>query len=190
MVFKKKIIIAVLGTLGILGAAAGVSWSKKIIVYLPSDEKKSPISSDSALTNDHAWTVYRDEQHGLELQHPDEWLSYGNKNEFSIPDLLSWRGFVPDYDTEKSLEEQPLIQVSVWNKNPNSPFRPSELMKHTNKNELWQPVSVNNYQATQITNPNLKETKTYVFDHDGKLYVIDASESIPLEKILPTVKFF
>jgi hypothetical protein len=193
MASKKKISITLLSAAGILSTIAYVSWSKKTIFYLPSQHvsaANNTLSTTLAHPTNPGWSIYKDKEHGLELQYPEQWLSYGDKNEFSNPDLLSWRGFIPDYDSQKSYEEQGLIQVSVWNKNADSPFRPSSLIKHTNANELWKTETVNSYQATRITNPKLPTTKTYVFERDGKLYVIDASESVQLDKILSTVKFF
>jgi hypothetical protein len=135
--------------------------------------------------------TYKDEQYGVEITYPITWYAYGNRDAFANPDLLSWRGFVPDYDSNKSDEEQKLVSISVFNKNPDSSFdMPRQFIEKINSDEKWESVTVNGYLGTKIANAKSNTVTDYVFEHTGRLYILSASQQSLFEKVLPTLRFF
>ncbi len=137
--------------------------------------------------------TYREQQYGIEITHPETWYAYGSKNAAGSAnsDLLSWRGFIPNYDPNKSDEEQELFIVSVFNKNPNSYFdMPKQFITKIRTDEEWEQVTVNGYTGTKITNTTTNTVTDYVFEHDGRLYVLSATQPDLFEEVLFTLTFF
>lgn len=138
------------------------------------------------------WETYRIELYGVEIKHPKSWYAYGDASEFSSnTDVLLWRGFVPDFDSGKSMEEQELLALNVFKKNPESDFdAPKRYITKNRTDETWEPVTVNGYTGTKITNTTTNTVTDYVFERDEKIYVLYASHPDLFDKVLPTFKFF
>lgn len=138
------------------------------------------------------WETYKNELYKIEIKHPKAWYAYGDISEFSSnTDLLSWRGFIPDFTTEKSMEEQGVFSIAVFKKNPQSYYdSPKRYIVKDRDDELWETVTINGYTGTKITNTTTNTVTDYVFERDEKIYVLNASNPSFFDKILPTFTFF
>lgn len=158
--------------------------------------ESQPMSEESRTSDTHdeiaTMVTYRDETYGLEIVHPSSWYAYGTIGDFSSNEnLLNWRGFVPNFDPNKSMEEQDLFSIQVYKKNMESSFdAPRRYLVQDRVDELWEKVTVNGYLATKITNTTSNTVTDYIFERREKVYALSASNPDLFEIILPTLKFF
>jgi hypothetical protein len=172
---KKAVLIA---PVVILLTMAGIAVAGR---YRP---KASPAFVEPALA------VYHNKQYDVEVDYPATWAAYGNMTDIANPDLLAFRIFVPDFDAHKSSEQQSIVSLNIWRKNPETVYdAPKRFMQRIRANEVWEKIEVNGYPATKITDATTRTVIAYVFDHDGRLYTLEAATPGFLDILLPTLKF-